>query len=117
MQEDLVAIARLRGQTLRKLDIPACCIASLEGDDEDSEIYYDMVDDDFCEEVGMMDHVIDWSSCVLHCLSFLSVLQISQNLGQDWRPIPDECLHPAITDMLADAETVYLSTLQEDQTC
>ena len=46
-----MAIARLRGQSLHTLDIPACCIATVEEDEASDQMLYGQVSPEFCQEV------------------------------------------------------------------
>lgn len=46
-----MAIARLRGEQLKQFDIPLCCIATLD-EDEETPTRYAYVDDDFVLSVS-----------------------------------------------------------------
>lgn len=51
LDDDIMAIARLRGEQLKKFDIPLSCIATLD-EDEETPARYAYVDDDFVVSVG-----------------------------------------------------------------
>ena len=36
-------------------------------------------------------------------------------MGREWKPVPDNALHPAVLDVHADAETAYREILLQDQ--
>jgi len=91
-QDDVVAIARLKGNQLKRFEIPMCCISTIEVE----------------EAAG-----VAWSNRGIVGTNFFT--EVSKSLGRDWSPISDDDLHPAVTDMHADAETVYLHYLQNDQ--
>jgi F-box protein 33 len=91
-QDDLIAIARLRGQQLCTLAVPSCCVATIEEEDDNFWVSFGNYGSEFISEV-------------------------SRCLGQTWEPISDQCLHPAVMDSQADAETAYLHILQQDQAC
>ena len=52
--DDVVAIARLRGRQLQTLDVPLCCISSVEPESEAHTVglEYGCVRSDFSAEVG-----------------------------------------------------------------
>ncbi|CAC5396913.1 FBXO33 [Mytilus coruscus] len=89
LDDDIMAIARLRGEQLKKFDIPLSCIATLD-EDEETPARYAYVDDDF-------------------------VLSVSNSLKWPWCPKEDSELPLAVFDAQADAELAYIEILLSDQ--
>ncbi|XP_067665842.1 F-box only protein 33-like [Haliotis asinina] len=90
-ENDIVAIARLRGQQLKTLNIPARCISTAE-DEEESNSWF---------SVG--------------CVSRDFAKKVSESLRYDWLPIDDDDLPMAVLRDEADAEAAYMNTLLSDQ--
>ncbi|XP_045216834.1 F-box only protein 33-like [Mercenaria mercenaria] len=84
---DVVAIARLRGEGLQELHIPASCVH--------------WVDEDNIEVVGNIDP------------EFAEM--ISSSLRRTWKPLEDDQLPDAVFDDWADAEVAYNDILLKDQ--
>ncbi|XP_041373352.1 F-box only protein 33-like [Gigantopelta aegis] len=91
-EENIVAIARLRGDTLKTLDIPRCCISTVEEKADSAWVSLGVVSDDF------------------HTM-------VSQSLKREWRTLEDYELPRAVFDDQADAEETYMATLLADQVC
>ncbi|KAK6179031.1 hypothetical protein SNE40_011479 [Patella caerulea] len=89
---DVIAIARLRGDTLKKLVVPLSCIyTSNDSEDDASEIIpVRCISDDFFDKV-------------------------SKSLNRSWWPVDDHELPEAVFDHMADAEDAYMETLLDDQ--
>ncbi|CAI9731240.1 Hypothetical predicted protein [Octopus vulgaris] len=88
--DDMVAIARLRGQQLKTFDIPSSCIYSLHEEDEVTWMKFGSYDGEFFQKV-------------------------SESLGHDWLPLKNSQLPTAVLDAQADAEPAYMHILLEDQ--
>jgi hypothetical protein len=59
LDDDVMAIARLRGEQLKQFDIPLCCIATLD-EDEETPTRYAYVDDDFVLSVSKILDMLMW---------------------------------------------------------
>lgn len=88
--DDMVAIARLRGQQLKTFDIPASCIYSLHEEEEVAWLKFGSFDGEFFQKV-------------------------SESLGRDWLPLKNSQLPAAVLDAQADAEPAYMHILLDDQ--
>ncbi|XP_074649636.1 F-box only protein 33-like [Tubulanus polymorphus] len=90
-EDDLVAIARLRGPKLSTFELAESCISTMI-EQEDSDVWV---------QVGQ--------------ISQQARDEISKSLGRNWRPLPDSMLHSAVKDSHADADTAYMKLLLKDQ--
>ncbi|KAK3097965.1 hypothetical protein FSP39_014870 [Pinctada imbricata] len=88
--DDVIAIARLRGNKLETFGIPQCSICTVSDDGE-----------------------YDWMNQETHIDEFRSM--VSENMSWSWRPIEDEELPMAVFDDRADAERAYMNILFSDQ--
>ncbi|KAL8624881.1 hypothetical protein ACOMHN_016177 [Nucella lapillus] len=97
---DIIAIARLRGPRLQRLDISMSCLMhSLEEED---------VDRAGCS----------WSVPLCHLREeerYHFCAQVSKSLGRQWYPLSDRQLPPAVLHSEEDAEKAYMSVLLKDQ--
>ncbi|KAL4227833.1 cellular protein metabolic process [Mactra antiquata] len=86
-EEDVIAIARLRGKLLKQLHIPTTCIS--------------WTDFDGIEHMGNNGNEFD--------------TMISDSVGYRWKPLRDHQLPDAVFDDWADAEQAYNEILLHDQ--
>lgn len=90
LEDDVIAIARLRGHSLKSYNIPHCCIAVEEEEEH-----------------------ISWFSHGCYAPEFPQ--KVSENLKWNWSPIEDDELPLAVFDISADAERAYMRILLSDQ--
>lgn len=91
LEDDVIAIARLRGHSLKSYNIPHCCICTVEEEEEH----------------------ISWFSHGCYAPEFPQ--KVSENLKWNWSPIEDDELPLAVFDISADAERAYMRILLSDQ--
>ncbi|XP_033751138.1 F-box only protein 33-like [Pecten maximus] len=90
--EDVIAISRLRGMGLKKLDIPRVCITTVDEPEEDEMWGYPLQ---------------------INFTAFSE--QVSDGLSWNWHPLDDQELPLAVFDADADAERAYMDILLEEQ--
>jgi hypothetical protein len=99
---DLIAITRLRGQSLKELNFPSCCISLLHSPIAEDEGYYDQ-DDKFyldCAPLSLQNKIID---------------DIAKPLNRNWTPMSFNELPKAVVNKYDHADTTYLMELLSDE--
>ncbi|ESO98668.1 hypothetical protein LOTGIDRAFT_174082 [Lottia gigantea] len=98
--EDIIAMSRLRGESLHKFVIPMSCIFSAmnledeHGNDDDDENSDDLS---------------------VHSISQEFFDKVSKSLKRTWWPVEDTDLPLGLFDANADSEEIYMDTLLDDQ--
>ncbi|KAL3866408.1 hypothetical protein ACJMK2_043709 [Sinanodonta woodiana] len=91
LDDNVVAIARLRGQNLKTFNIPYSCVSTVYETDRENAM---LVERYVKPELADM---------------------VSSSLGWSWQPLPDNQTPRAVYDDQADAETAYMKLLHLDQ--
>ncbi|XP_023217047.1 F-box only protein 33-like [Centruroides sculpturatus] len=90
---DLIGIARLRGPQLKELNIPACCIAVYDMENNNTEYLH-----------NTSERVCTWLLNEMAC-----------SLGRQWTPMSAEEIPPPVANYTMDADGTYLNQLLRDQ--
>lgn len=98
---DIVAIARLRGPRLCRLDVSLSCLMHHVSYDDDAD-----------------DLSMSCSVPLMYCReeeNYYFCQQVSVSLGRQWYPLSDRQLPPAVLHSEHDAERAYMAVLLKDQ--
>jgi len=112
LDENLVAIARLRGSGLKQLEVPQLCILTLEEEEDDAADSANADVEDNFPQIALMG--------VLGKVGTDFNAKVSESLGFEWSPLNDEHIPDCIWfpyDVFENCpEAYYLPFLLENQT-